>query len=82
MSFVYAYLVKDGDREGIEKFDIMLNKPPEGVARDVIAELPEWRPEAQAASFFAQLGSRPPVWSPMDEAVDSQEDNDAGDEVN
>jgi hypothetical protein len=55
---VYAWLVKDGDKEGIEKFDAWLYRPPAGMARGGVADLPEWQADAMADQFLAQMAAR------------------------
>lgn len=57
LSHVYAFLVRDGDTEGIEKFDAQLIAPPPDIAAKVIPTLPEWTQQAQG-DMFAQMAAR------------------------
>lgn len=50
--------MKDGDKEGIEKFDALLFKAPPGLAKEVVAALPEWQSDAMANQFMSQLAAR------------------------
>lgn len=55
---MYSWYIRDGDQEGIEKFEKLLFEPPAGVALEVIAALPEWQPEAMYGDFAATMASR------------------------
>lgn len=52
---VYGYLIRNGDKEGIEKFDTMLFKPPAGLAKEKIEDLPMWGAASMENDFMAQL---------------------------
>lgn len=55
LSFVYAWRIRNGDKEGIEKYNKMLTAPPPEVAPEVVAALPEWTKASQANDFMATL---------------------------
>ncbi len=56
VSLVYAYLTDGADKEGREKFDAELNRPPAGADAELIAEQPEWKNAGQ--DFMASLAAR------------------------
>lgn len=51
-------MIDGASQEGRDKFDEILFRPPPGVKKDVMRELPEWQPGAAGADFLAQMGSR------------------------
>ncbi len=55
---VYAWFVRDGSKESIEKFDDWLFAAPKGVAPADKRLEPGWSKQEQASSFIAQLGAR------------------------
>lgn len=58
MNAIYSWMIDGASPEGREQFDALVFKAPVGVKAAVIAELPEWQPEAQASNFMAQLAAR------------------------
>lgn len=77
LSFVYAWRIRNGDKEGIEKYDKLLLAPPAGLKVETIAALPEWTKAAQANDFMATLaraGGRPgSAQQPAPPPIDSGE---------
>lgn len=55
---MYSYFIENMDKKQREDFDAQLNKPPAGVKDEVMRELPEWKPEAQASSFMSLMAAR------------------------
>jgi hypothetical protein len=56
VSMVYAWLVGDATGESREKFDAMLNRPPAGVEKEIMAATPEWA--SAGDQFMAQMAAR------------------------
>lgn len=58
LSHVYSWLIRNGDKEGIEKFDAQLVAPPPEIAAEVTPTLPEWTKQAQGDTFAMLAGQR------------------------
>lgn len=58
LSHVYGWLTRNGDAEGLEKFDAKLIAPPPEIAAKVIPTLPAWTQEGQGSTFALLAGQR------------------------
>lgn len=54
----YAWLIEGADKEGIDRFNAILFRPPPSASAEEIAALPEWSDEAMGAQFMAQMAAR------------------------
>ncbi len=50
--------MEGADKEGREKIDSILQKPPPGAKSDQVRSTKEWAPGAQGDNFMAQLAAR------------------------
>lgn len=56
LTYVYAWLIEGGSPEGIEAMDKKVFDPPAGLAKEDLAELPQFK--NAGANFMAQFGAR------------------------
>lgn len=58
MNAIYSFITKDGDSEGIAKYDEWLFTDPDATELEVLAAKPEWAEDSMASGFMTALAAR------------------------